>query len=251
MIDLSGNVMREHTVFELRRYRLRPGTRETLIALFDREFIEPQEVLGMRVEGEFRDAGDPDAFVWVRSFSDMDDRTEALRSFYTGPVWRQHGAAAKATMVNSDNVLLLKPAGAITPFAHNTGREQETVRGPASGLVIANTCSLAPHTEEEFAAFFNANALPLMQKAGARIDAVFTTERSANGFPQLPVREGETVLVWFECHEDEHANAAYQERLRQNPDWTTEIYPRLDSLCWRRIETTRLTPTARSLCAWR
>lgn len=242
--------MSQHTIFELRRYRLRPGTRETLIALFDSQFIEPQEALGMRVEGDFRDLDDPEAFVWVRSFADMDARTEALRSFYTGPVWRQHGAAANATMVNSDNVLLLKSTGTINPFGHNIRRGREAARGAARGLIIANICALAPRTEDEFAAFFNANALPVLQDAGARIDAVFITERSANGFPRLPVREGETVLVWFECHEDERAYARYQERLPQNPDWTAEIYPRMDSQCWRRIETARLTPTARSLCAW-
>jgi hypothetical protein len=250
MIDLSGNAMSQHTVFELRRYRLHPGTRETLITLFDREFVEPQEAVGMSVEAEFRDLDDPDAFVWVRSFADMDARTEALRSFYTGPVWKQHSAAANATMVNSDNVLLLKPVGAIKPFGHNIGRGQEAAQGQAGGLIIANICSLAPRTEEEFAAFFNANALPVLQGAGARIEAVFITERSANGFPRLPVREGETVLVWFECHEDEQAHAGYQDRLRQNPNWMAEIFPRMDSQCWRRIETGRLTPTSRSLCAW-
>ncbi|MDX8463676.1 NIPSNAP family protein, partial [Mesorhizobium sp. VK2D] len=30
-------------IVELRQYTLRPGQRETLIALFDREFIESQE----------------------------------------------------------------------------------------------------------------------------------------------------------------------------------------------------------------
>lgn len=242
--------MDQHTIFELRRYRLRPGTRETLITLFDRQFVEPQEALGMRVVAEFRDLDDPDAFVWIRSFADMDSRTKALRAFYNGPVWRQHGEAANATMVNSDNVLLLRPAGAVKPFAHNIAREQEAARGSASGLVIANVCSLAPRTEEEFAAFFSANALPLMEDAGARIDAVFITERSANGFPHLPVREGETVLVWFECHEDERAYADYQKHLQENRAWTAEIFPWLDSRCWRRIETARLTPTARSLCRW-
>jgi hypothetical protein len=92
------------------------------------------------------------------------------------------------------------------------------------------------------------NALPAMLTAGARIDALFMTERRSNGFPRLPVREGEAVFVWFECHPDQNAAAAYQNRLRQNPIWTTEIYPRVDSQCWRRIDVAHLTPTSRSLC---
>ncbi|WEX74126.1 NIPSNAP family protein [Sinorhizobium numidicum] len=242
--------MNPHTVFELRRYRLLPDGREALISLFDREFVEPQEALGMRIKGEFRDLDDPDAFVWVRSFKDMEARTEALKSFYSGPVWKEHGPAANATMLNSDNVLLLRPTGSVQPFAHNLQRYQEVERPETEGLIIVNICSLAPRTEEEFASFFNDNALPAMQEAGAGIDAVFVTERSENGFPRLPVREGETVLVWFECHKDEESAVRYRERLRQNVNWVHEVYPRMDRQCWRKIEVARLTPTSRSLCAW-
>lgn len=242
--------MPPHTIFELRRYRLQPGGRKPLIALFDREFVEPQEALGMRVEGEFRDADDPDAFVWVRSFADMQTRTDALRAFYSGPVWKTFGSAANATMLNSDNVLLLKPAAAIQPFAHNRRRDQERTGGPASGLVVVNTCSLAPGTEDRAASFFAERALPVLEGSGARIDAVFVTERSANGFPRLPVREGETVLVWFECYADREALDECRERLAGNARWTDDIYPAIDAQCWRRIETAYLTPTSRSLCGW-
>ncbi|MDH7801098.1 MULTISPECIES: NIPSNAP family protein [unclassified Rhizobium] len=242
--------MEPHTIFELRRYRLLPGGREPLISLFDREFVEPQEALGMGVVAEFRDLDDPDAFVWVRSFRDMEARTEALQSFYTGPIWKQFGSEANATMLNSDNVLLLKSAGAVQPFAGNVSREEETQRPQAGGIVIANTCSLAPGKDGDFARYFFDRALPVIQEAGARVDAAFVTEQSANGFRRLPVREGETVFVWFECHQDEAGVTRYQERLRQNTDWTNEIYPHMDGLCWRKIETVYLTPTSRSLCAW-
>ena len=242
--------MNRHTIFELRRYRLLPGRREALIRLFDSEFIESQETLGMRVEGEFRDLDDPDCFVWVRSFENMEARTEALASFYGGPVWKEHGPAANATMLNSDNVLLLKPVAGVSPFAHNLPRAKEAERGPAKGVVLVNICSLAPAAEEDFSGFFRDNALPIMLDAGARIDALFMTEPRSNGFPRLPVREGETVFVWIECHLDQNAAAAYQNRLQQNPIWTAEIYPRMDSQCWRRIDIAQLTPTSRWLCGW-
>ena len=65
----------------------------------------------MRVIGQFRDLDDPDRFVWLRGFTDMEARTRALEAFYGGPVWKEHGPAANATMVDHTNVLLLKPAG--------------------------------------------------------------------------------------------------------------------------------------------
>jgi hypothetical protein len=45
---MSGESSR---IVELRRYALRPGARETLIALFDRELVETQEEVGMQVLG--------------------------------------------------------------------------------------------------------------------------------------------------------------------------------------------------------
>jgi hypothetical protein len=97
-------------IVELRQYTLHPGQRDVLIELFDREFLESQEAAGMRVIAEFRDLDRPNMFVWLRGFPDMATRERALTDFYSGPVWQAHRKAANATMIDSDNVLLLAPA---------------------------------------------------------------------------------------------------------------------------------------------
>jgi NIPSNAP len=74
-------------VVELRRYTLRPGARETLVELFEREFIETQEAVGIHLLGQFKDLDDPDVFVWLRGFRDMSVRAAALEAVYGGPVW--------------------------------------------------------------------------------------------------------------------------------------------------------------------
>lgn len=104
-------------VIELRQYTLHRGRREALIALFDREFVETQEAVGIRVLGQFRDLDADDRFVWLRGYADMPARGRALPAFYDGPVWAAHREAANATMVDSDDVLLLRPAwpGAALP----------------------------------------------------------------------------------------------------------------------------------------
>ena len=76
----------------------------SLIELFEREFVESQEALGMEILGTFRDAGNPDRFVWLRGFPDMERRARSLAAFYGGPVWKAHREAANATMIDSDNV---------------------------------------------------------------------------------------------------------------------------------------------------
>src|SRR4029453_799553 len=96
-------------VVELRQYTLHPGQRDVLIDLFDREFVETQEAEGMRVLGQFRDLDNPNRFVWLRGFSDMPGPAHALCAFYGGPAWKAHSKAANATMVDSSNVLLLRP----------------------------------------------------------------------------------------------------------------------------------------------
>ncbi|MCQ8186788.1 NIPSNAP family protein [Streptomyces sp. RCU064] len=53
--DAATDADHHPAVIELRQYTLRPGRREELIELFDREFIETQEETGMVVLGQFRD----------------------------------------------------------------------------------------------------------------------------------------------------------------------------------------------------
>lgn len=72
------------TVFELRRYTLKPGARETLIEVFDTHLVETQEAVGMSVLCQFRDPAAPDQFVWFRGFADQAARTRALPAFYGG-----------------------------------------------------------------------------------------------------------------------------------------------------------------------
>src|SRR5947207_301542 len=123
-------------IVELRQYTLHPGKRDVLIDLFEREFIETQEAVGSKVIGQFRNVEDPDRFVWLRGFSDMTSRTKALQDFYGGPVWKTHREATNATMIDSDNVLLLHPPLPTSGFSlQNMKRPRIGEKVPAS-LVI-------------------------------------------------------------------------------------------------------------------
>jgi hypothetical protein len=127
--EKSGSAQSPQTccpIVELRQYTLHPGMRDTLIELFDREFVETQEALGMKIIGQFRDMDNSNRFVWLRGFHDMPSRADALKSFYSGLVWKAHGKAANATMIDSDNVLLLRPARATSGFLT---RKQRTSSG--------------------------------------------------------------------------------------------------------------------------
>jgi len=178
-------------IVELRQYTLRPEQREVLIELFEREFVETQEAAGITLIGLFRDLDDPDRFVWLRGFQDMEQRREALTVFYGGPAWAAHREAANATMIDSDNVLLLRPGS--------------NVKAEASGALIAITVQAL---DAESEARFERQTRPDLERAGAQVLAWWVTEPSANTFPRLPVREGEKVLVWMATYPDPMAHAA-------------------------------------------
>jgi quinol monooxygenase YgiN len=232
---------------ELRQYTLHPGQRDTLIALFDREFVESQEALGMHIIGQFRDLDAPDRFVWLRGFQDMSTRREALQAFYSGPVWKAHSAAANATMIDSDNVLLLRPAGPTTAFLLNPGnRPPVGAEAIPSGLVVAAILSLDTPPGAEFLNFFEDVVAPALTEHGASILASFVTEASANTFPALPVRENEQVFVWFAGFRDQ---ATYDEHvtLTQSDDWYSTLWEPVARQFIAAPQVLRLTPTARSL----
>ncbi|KAA1395691.1 NIPSNAP family protein [Aeromicrobium ginsengisoli] len=96
-------------IIELRQYTLKPGTRDGFIERFEREFQDTQEAVGIRVIGTFVDLDDPDRFVWFRGFPSLDQRTTSLTAFYTGPAWAAWGKDANADLIDSDDVLMLKP----------------------------------------------------------------------------------------------------------------------------------------------
>ncbi|UJW28925.1 NIPSNAP family protein [Saccharothrix sp. AJ9571] len=181
-------------VFELRQYTLRPGRRDELVDLFDREFVTGQEACGMRVLGQFRDADDPDRFVWVRGFADLPSRAAALTAFYGGPIWAEHGPAANATMLDSDDVLLLRPARPDTGFA-----QIATAATSSTGVYTATICAV---DGVDFAEFFEASIVPELDDPPV---ASFETLVAENNFPALPVREGERVFVWFSRFADEES----------------------------------------------
>ncbi|MFC4818991.1 NIPSNAP family protein [Dokdonella ginsengisoli] len=228
-------------VVELRRYTLHPGRRDTLIELFEREFVESQEACGMRLLGQFRELDDADRFVWLRGFADMESRAQALATFYGGPVWRTHREAANATMVDSDDVLLLRPARPDSGFALGAaGRAAVGAVPPPCGLVVAMIWQLPLRVGADFVELFERRVLPPLRDAGATLLASFVSEHAANTFPALPVREGENVFVCFAGFDDE---AHWQRHFGDFPSATTPC-PGGAALADPQI--LRLAPTARS-----
>ncbi len=234
------------TVFELRQYTLHPGQRDTLVDVFDDQFVEGQEAVGVRIIGQYRDLDDPDRFVWLRSFPDMESRKDALTQLYTGPVWKAHGRLAAGTMVDANNVLLLRPLRPETGFAPSTVKlPPPGTRGPGKGLLLANIVYVEKKTPAEFGEFFEKELRPHWEQAGGSVIAEMVSDHSPNTYPALPVRERGNVFVWFALFPDQAAVDKQQRALAQSMQWR-EAAGKLSAWTHHRIEVLRLQPTARS-----
>jgi hypothetical protein len=206
-------------IVELRRYRTQPGRRDELIALFEREFVETQEAVGMKVIGTLREPAESDRFTWLRGFSDMQARARGLNDFYFGPVWKAHRDAANACIADSDDVLLLHEAWPGSGLPPSAAPRAPAGKGPTSqpGLVVATVCY--PADSARFTGFFRDSMRPRMAAAGVELLGAFAREQSPNNFPRLPVREGEEVFVWFTRFKDAAAREAATTRLTSAPGW--------------------------------
>ena len=185
-------------IVELRQYTLRPGRRDELIELFDSALVESQEDVGMTVIGQFRDLDRPDRFVWLRGFPSMDERRASLEAFYTGPVWKTHSKAANATMLESDDVLLLRPATPESAFSLDGEMRGADPGGDGPGFVGVTILNLD-----------GAYPLEVLERLevpeGGSLLGCLVTDPSPNTFPALPVREDENVLARFAGYADRDA----------------------------------------------
>src|SRR5262249_52931791 len=155
-------------ILELRQYTLKPGQRETLIELFERHFIESQEAAGMTLVGQFRDQRRPDRFVWLRGFENMESRHAALEAFYGGPVWRAHRTEANDTMVDSDDVLLLKAARPELMFALERGGHP-SARDRERRIVLVGIYRMAEPVDAQVVSRFETDVAPVLQRNRVKI----------------------------------------------------------------------------------
>ncbi|MCY1019976.1 NIPSNAP family protein [Pyxidicoccus sp. MSG2] len=234
-------------IVELRQYTLKPGQRDTLVDLFEREFIESQEAVGMPIPGEFRDLDRPERFVWLRGFSDMASRHQGLTTFYGGPVWKANRETANGTMLDSSNVLLLKPSRPDSGFGHPLGeRPPKGATAIPPSVVLATVYSFDAPVDEDFVRFFENELKPALAEAGLPVSAYFQTDDSPNTFTPLPVREGEHVFVWFSGAPSAEALQERLSRLTASQAWSARVEPELKRRLKSAPEVLRLSPGARS-----
>jgi hypothetical protein len=195
------------------------------------------------VIGQFRDLDRDDHFVWLRGFADMAARARGLAAFYGGPVWAVHRDAANATMIDSDDVLLLRPAwpGAGLPWRPGA-RGPASTPTPLAGVMAAFVLPLPAPADAALLDFCREHADAVLRAARVQVLGWLVSEGAPNNFPRLPVREGEPVLAAFALFDDAAALAAFI----ASAAWTQDLAPAFARRGAGALQIVRLAPTARS-----
>src|SRR5262245_59130585 len=188
--------MKDFQVIEFRRYTVKEGEREHFAEYFESYFPEAFQQMGAIAFGQFFERKNPVGFKWLRGFKNMDDRAIVNAGCNYGLLWREHASTMNSHMVDSDNVLLLRPLSpergvtvlpSVDPVKEGKG---------AQGVVVAQIFAVKANCVDAFAQQAEATFAGY-RAAGAREAGVLVTLDAPNNFPQLPVRTDGPYLVWL------------------------------------------------------
>ena len=188
--------LKDFQVIEFRRYTVKEGEREHFAEYFESYFPEAFQQMGAIAFGQFFERKNPVGFTWMRGFKNTDARAVINAGFYYGPLWREHAFTMNSLMVDSNNVLLLRPLSPERGVTVLPSVDPVAERKGAQGVVVAlifavkanNVDAFAQQAEATFAGY---------RAAGAREAGVLVTHDAPNNFPQLPVRTDGPYLVWL------------------------------------------------------
>lgn len=75
-------------LLEIRRYTIVSGKRDEFVAWFESDVLPVMVAAGMRIVGQFVSDDDPDAFFYLRSFADTDERDRQYAAVYGSDLWK-------------------------------------------------------------------------------------------------------------------------------------------------------------------
>jgi len=191
-------------VIELRRYTLVDGAAARFSRYFETWFPEAFQQLGALALGHFFERGSTARFTWLRAYPNMAARAAVNTAFYDGPVWGEHKATLNRWIVDSDDVLLLRPLHPQAGLAALPAVDPVSEPHGAQGLAVAQLFQVAPGRLAACAAqaepWFGAYHGSGITEAG-----ILATLDEANNFPRHPIRTDATYLVWLGILRDEAA----------------------------------------------
>ncbi len=233
-------------LLEIRNYLLQPDMREHFIDYFESNFITTLEAENMHVLGQFRLIGEPDHYVWMRAYENMQTRGDSLHAFYDGSVWKQHRSRTNGMLIDSDNVHLLRPLDDLADLT--CGQTSRTVAAaladasisPKTGMIGVDIYQSRPGQRDDLIRQFDAQVASAYRDLGIQVRGRFVAEMSTNTFPRHPAFQNEHEFVVITAYASEAAGR--DQRAQAEP----VVHQALASLLDGTPEILLLTPTLRS-----
>jgi hypothetical protein len=185
-------------VIELRSYPMKPLSRDSFIDNFEAHYLEEIERFGALVLGQFRVMDDPDCFVWLRGYSEMDRREPSLRGFYAGEVWKRHGEISMALFLRPLTVRLLRPlagtdltagatlASALSAFASG-------ICSVETGVIVIDTLRLADSRRREELEEVLRNVT--LEPEDSELRGLLVAEERTDGWEEEVIRDVHELIV--------------------------------------------------------
>jgi hypothetical protein len=183
-------------VLEFRRYTIKEGEREHFAQYFDAYFPEALQQLGTIVAGDFFERKNSSGFTWIRGFHTLEDRAVVNAQFYAGSVWKEHKKTMNDLIVDSDNVMLLRPLSPERGIPILPAVDAIVEANGVQGIVVAQIFAVKADSVEAFAKAAEPT-FASYRAAGVREAGVLVTLDVPNNYPQLPIRTDGPFLVWL------------------------------------------------------
>ncbi len=193
--------LNDFQVLEFRRYTITAGGRERFAQYFESYFPEAFEQLGAIAAGSFFERKNQSGFTWIRGFHTLDARAVINATFYYGPLWKEHKKTMNDLIVDSDNVILLRPLTSAQGVPILPAVDPVTEAQGAQGIVVAEIFAVKANSVDAFAQEAE-TTFAGYRAAGARAAGVLVTLDVTNNFPQLPIRTDGPYLVWLGIVQD-------------------------------------------------
>ena len=157
---------------EFRRYTINEGGHEHFAQYFESYFPEAFEQLGAIAAGSFYERKNQSGFTWIRGFHTIEARAVINAAFYYGPLWKEHKKTLNDLIIDSDNVMLLRPLSPERGVPVLPAVDPVTEANGAQGIVVAQIFAVKANSVEAFAKEAEIAGRSAAQKTPSRFGSI-------------------------------------------------------------------------------
>ena len=95
-------------LFELRQYQMKPGKKAKWLKLMEEEIIPLQVKNGMVIVGSFVGEEDENIYVWIRRFTDEEERKRLYKDVYENDHWKNNLLPRVASCIEREKNIITR-----------------------------------------------------------------------------------------------------------------------------------------------